>query len=147
MDYKDILTLLNAGYTKAEIDQMTASSPATPTAGEDNAQQASLLSPAGGADVPSSLIPQQSAQRSSSLSSDQSQPIQPAEEKVPAPQPAGEGSAAQIEQLQQMISSLISQVQQGNRDSAEMGAKIIDPHQSAIETLRSLSNIPINNPD
>lgn len=131
MTYKEVLTLLAAGYTKAEISQMDDISPAAPTAGDDK-PQASILSPAAPAGDP----PDQQS------SSETSQPIQPAEGTVPAPQSAGEGAGDQIAQLQQMISALITEVQNGNRDNAEMGARIIDPHASAIDTLRSISSIP-----
>ena len=127
MTYSDILILLKAGYTKDDIDNMQA-----PTE-----SQALLLSPetpassaVAAASVPSESLPQESV------------PAPAVGDPEPDPQPAANPVGDQIAQLQQMISSLITQVQNGNRNNAEMGARIIDPHASAIDTLRSISSIP-----
>ena len=140
MNYKDVLTLLAAGYTKAEISQMDDISPAAPTAGDDK-PQASLLSPAAPAGDPPD-------QRVLQSSSDTSQPIQPAEGSVPAPQSAGEEAAAHqdpTQQILQQLTEMVRSVQANNRGLAEMGAEIIEPRQLAINTLKSLGGLPDNN--
>ncbi len=122
--YSDILILLKAGYTKEEIDNMVDAAPVSPPFQEQAAVPAALaVSPSS----PSESLP---------------------EEPVPAPpvddrpsQPAADPVGDQIRQLQEMMSGLIAQIQQGSREQAEMGARIIDPHTSAIQTLRGLADI------
>ena len=126
MTYKEILVLLNAGYTKDEISAMDL---------PDNQQ------------VPQQDSAHESAAGASSLLSSAAPPVpSPSageDEVVPAssspamePDPMG--------QLQSMFQDLMTQLQQNNRAQVDMGAKIIDPHESAINTLRSLNSIPNN---
>lgn len=126
MTYSDILILLKAGYTKDEIDNMTDTT-AEPQALAPFPETGSSLPPS--ADVPSESLPQESV------------PAPAVGDPDPAPQPAADPVGEQIKQLQEMMSGLIAQIQQGSREQAEMGAKIIDPHTSAIQTLRGLADI------
>lgn len=127
MTYSDILILLKAGYTKDEIDNMN-----------DTTAEPQALAPfpeAGSSSLPPSAdVPSESLQQESVPAPDVGDP-------EPAPQPAADPVGDQIKQLQEMMSGLIAQIQQGSREQAEMGAKIIDPHQSAIQTLRGLADI------
>lgn len=129
--YSDILILLKAGYTKEEIDNM-ADAPVSPPFQEQAAVPALAVSPSS----PSESLPEESVPAPPV----DDRPTQPASD--PAPQPAADPVGDQIRQLQEMMSGLIAQIQQGSREQAEMGARIIDPHTSAIQTLRSISNIP-----
>ena len=130
MTYKDIIILLNAGYSKDEIDAMEIpnSQPIPqPSSANDAAGAPSLLSSA----------PPES-------------PLSDGSEIVPVPDPPAMESqqnqeASQMEQLQSMFKDLITQLQSNNRSQVEMGARIIDPHESAIQTLRSISDMPVQN--
>ena len=116
MTYADILILLRAGYTKAEIDALQA---------DDAAPAADVQEPA------ADPVPPAPAQ-----ADDQT----PAVDPQPAEQPATPPDPTQ--QVLQQITELVRAVQANNRSSAEMVGAIIDPHESAINTLRSLNNIP-----
>lgn len=118
MTYKEILTLLSAGYTKAEIDALDA--PEAPQAVADP-DHSTLLS----------AEPQPSSQSGEAV------PSSPAAE--PDPQPAAPDP---LEDMRKMFGEFLSGLQQANRENADMGGRIIDPHESAINTLRSISDIP-----
>lgn len=115
MTYADILILLRAGYTKAEIDALQA---------DDAAPEAAAQTPA------ADPVPAAPAQ-----ADDQT----PAEDPQPVEQPATPPDPTQ--QVLQQITELVRAVQANNRSSAEMGA-IIDPQQSAIDTLGALGGLP-----
>ena len=117
MTYKEILTLLSAGYTKAEIDALDA-----PDAPQAEAPDHSTLL---------SAEPQPSSQSGEAV------PSSPAAE--PDPQPAQEDP---LQKIKNMFAGFLAGLQQNNRENADMGGKIIDPHESAINTLRSISDIP-----
>lgn len=69
-----------------------------------------------------------------------------AEPAAPAPEaPAEEPPADPTQQVLTQITELIKVVQANNRGNAEMGAEIIEPHQQALSTLRSLGGLPDNN--
>ena len=130
--YSDILILLKAGYTKEEIDNMVDAAPVSPPFQEQAAVPAALaVSPSS----PSESLPEEPVPAPPV----DDRPSQPAAD--PAPQPAADPVGDQIRQLQEMMSGLIAQIQQGSREQAEMGARIIDPHTSAIQTLRGLADI------
>ena len=112
MTYRDILTLLKAGYSRDEIEAM-----------DDSKEVSKPVEPAPA-------------------------PIEPAPAPVetePAPvkneEPAQSMTAQQLENL---LNKLISGMQANNRLDAEMGAQIIDPHTTAIDTMRAISDIPNN---
>lgn len=121
--YSDILILLKAGYTKEEINNMADAAPVSPPFQEQAADPALAVSPSS----PSESLPGESV------------PAPPVDDRPPQPEadPVGD----QIKQLQDMMTGLIAQIQQGSREQAEMGARIIDPHTSAIQTLRGLADI------
>ena len=118
MTYKEILTLLSAGYTKAEIDALDA--PDAPQA-----------------EAPDHSAPLLSAEPQPSSQSGEAVPSSPAAE--PEPQPAQEDP---LQEMKNMFAGFLASLQQNNRETADMGGKIIDPHESAINTLRSISDIP-----
>ena len=104
MDYKDIITLLNAGYTKAEIDalmQPAAAIPAQPVFETVPAQPAvSEAAPAQPA-----AIPEQSAPAA-----------QPAAQPAPAQQPT------EYERLEALLNKFIGVAQAGNLNSGMTAA-------------------------
>lgn len=115
MKSNDVLTLLNAGFTREEILAMDAD----PGAASSPDHSDTLLS----------ADPQPSSQPAEAV------PSSPAVEPEPAEQDP-------MEQMKTMFADFLAQLQQHNRENADMGARIIEPHQQAIETLRGLSNIP-----
>lgn len=119
MKSSDVLTLLNAGFTREEILAMDAE----PEAASASDHSSDLLS----ADTPSV---------SPSSQPDEAVPSSPAVEQETAQDPT--------QQILQQLTELVRSVQANNRSSAEMGAEIIEPKQQALSTLRSLGGIPEN---
>lgn len=116
MTYKEILTLLQAGYTKDEINSMDTGDTDTP----DHSH-------------PSSVDPIPSSQPAEAVPSS---PAVEQEEPSAAPDPMG--------QILKQLTELVRSMQANNRGSADMGAEIIEPKQQALSTLRSLGGIPEN---
>lgn len=96
MNYNDIITLLNAGYTKAEIDAMMQ------PAAADQAQPAAI--PAQPEPEAPEAIPEQSA------------PAQPAAQPAPA-QPS------EYERLEALLNKFIGVAQAGNLNSGMSAAQ------------------------
>ena len=102
MDYKDIITLLNAGYTKAEIDALmqpavSEAAPAQPAAIPEQSAPAAPAQPA--------AIPEQSAPAA-----------QPAAQPAPAQQPT------EYERLEALLNKFIGVAQAGNLNSGMTAA-------------------------
>lgn len=121
MTYKEILTLLQAGYTKDEINSMDTGDTDTPDHSTSSIP-AAIESP--------SILSQPSSQSGEAV------PSSPAVEPEPA------APADPTQQILEKLTELVRSVQSNNRENADMGGKIIDPHESAINTLRSISDIP-----
>lgn len=120
MKSTDVLTLLNAGFTREEILAMDAE----PEAASASDHSSDLLS----ADTPSV-----------------SPSSQPAEAVPSSPAVEQEGPQDPTQQILQQLTELVKSVQANNRSQAEMGAEIIEPRQQAINTLKSLGGLPDNN--
>lgn len=129
MTYKEILVLLNAGYTKDEISAMDLPD------NQQVPQQPSSANDVAAAGV-SSLLSSPAAPPVPSPSAGEEEVVPASSSPAMEPDPMG--------QLQSMIQGLMTQLQQNNRAQADMGARIIDPHENAINTLRSLNSIPNN---
>lgn len=125
MTYKEILTLLQAGYTKDEINSMDTGDTDTPDHSASSLP-AAIESP--------SILSQPSSQSGEAV------PSSPAVE--PEPQPKVPAPADPTQQILDKLTELVRSVQSNNRENADMGGRIIDPHESAINTLRSISDIP-----
>ena len=121
MTVNEILTLLSAGYTKEEIDKLTSDQITTDTP---------FPSPVN-AETPVT------GEKSPVMDGEPEPEVKADEDK-----PAAVGITA--DQLESMISRLLAGIQENARADAEMKARIIDPHESAIDTLRSISDIPTN---
>lgn len=109
----EILELVRAGYTKAEIQAMDAAPAAAPAApAADPVPAAEPAAPA------------------------------PAADPVPAAEPAAPAAPDWQQQLFTQLGALTAAIQGQNRAQAEMGAQIIEPYAAGVNTLRSLVNIP-----
>ena len=115
MTYRDILTLLKAGYSKDEIDAM-----------DDSKEVSKPVEPAP-APAPVETEPA---------------PVKNEEQSTAKNEEPAQSMTAQ--QLENLLNKLIAGMQANNRLDAEMGARIIDPHTTAIDTMRSISDIPNN---
>ena len=69
----------------------------------------------------------------------------PEPEQAPEPARTPEPEPANFDPMQELtkrITELTQAVQASNRTYAEMGGSIIDPHETALDTLRSISDMP-----
>lgn len=108
----EILELVRAGYTKAEIQAMDDAAPA-PAADPVPAAEPAAPSPA-------------------------ADPVPAAEPAAPAAPAAPDWQ----QQLFTQLGALTAAIQGQNRAQAEMGAQIIEPYAAGVNTLRGLVNIP-----
>ena len=131
MTYKEILVLLSAGYTKEEIDKMNDSGV------PGDSPFSSPPSP------PSPPVEADPTPRETGAAGEGEQAPE-AVENITGGQLANVQNIT-IEQIESVVSKLIAGIQANNRADAEMGAKIIDPHKTALDTLRSISDIPTQN--
>ena len=111
--YRDIMLLLRAGYSKAEIDAM-----------DDEELQYE----------PNTQTEQKPTEPANVPQGPTSVPVEPVQ---PAPQPASD-----MDKVLQQLADLTAAIQGNNRAYAEMGAQIIDPQQTAVDVLRGMSGIP-----
>jgi hypothetical protein len=116
MTYADIIIMLKAGYTKEEIEAMDQPEQAAPEAQPET-------QPADPA------------------------PEAPAEEQAPEAQPEAPAAPAEApadptQKILQQLTELVRSVQAQNRGAAEIRGNIIEPGAQAMDTLRSLGDIP-----
>lgn len=124
--YSDILILLKAGYTKDEIDNMADTAPVSPPFQEQAADPAALaVSPSS----PSESLPEESV------------PAPPVDDRPPQPAADPKPEPDVNQQILQTLADLVKAVQAGNRGSAEIPGKIVEPGAAALDTLRSLGGI------
>lgn len=112
MKTSEILELVRAGYTKAEIQAMDAATAAAPMPAAEPAAEPADEAPAA-----------------------------PAADPVPSVEPASATPDWQ-QQLFTQLGALTAAIQGQNRAQAEMGAQIIEPYAAGVNTLRGLVNIP-----
>lgn len=128
MSYKDIIILLNAGYTKEEIAGMDDSQP--------DPQPAPAAIPHPNPQPAPAAIPQPEPQPDP----------QPAPQPEPAPdaQTAPAAPAAPQPDLLAAIRELTAAVQANNRAAADMGANIIDPIKVGQQAMAGIGGLKIN---
>ena len=117
MTYRDIIVLLNAGYTKADIDAMSDDKPAEATKNSDVQEHSEPVN-----------VPQNGTS--------------PASDPVETTEPAKPEN--EYDRLTKQLAELTAAVQNANRAGAEMGGKIISPHETGINALRELGGVPAN---
>ena len=117
MNVNDVLSLVNAGFTKAEIMQMFPQDTNTPAAPADQPAAAPDPAPV--------------------VSPENTQPADPP--AAPAAPAAGEIG---MPQLFGQLRELTQAIQAQNRAYAEQGTDIIEPYAAGVNTLRGLVNIP-----
>lgn len=115
MTYKEILVLLSAGYTKDEIKSM-----------ENSDSEDTKVLPT--VEIQREKIPVQEEK-------DSAQDTQTAEQAV---------NNSNYDKIMSAIADLTAALQGANRNSAEMGASIIDPKIAALNTMREIGNMPKN---
>ena len=115
MNANEILELVRAGFTKAEIMAFSTGSENAPQDANPEPEQ----EPAEPANVP------QNGEK-------------PAE--TTKEQPAAQGT--ELDRLYKQLSALTAAIQGQNRADAEQGASIIEPYENGIKTIRDLVGIP-----
>ena len=118
MTYREILVLLNAGYTKSEIDAMSDDKPADATKNSDVQEHSEPVN------VP---------QNETSSASD------------PVETPATEKPESDYDRLSKQLAELTAAMQSANRSGAEMGGQIIGPKETGINVLREIGGVPAQN--
>lgn len=115
MNANEILELVRAGFTKAEIMELST--------GRENASQETNVEPAEEPAEPVN-VPQSEEKPAKT-------------EKEP---PAAPGT--ELDRLYKQLSALTAAIQGQNRMDAEQGASIIEPYENGIKTIRELTGIP-----
>lgn len=118
MTYREILVLLNAGYTKSEIDAMSDDKPAEETNIPDVQEHSEPVK------VPET--------ETSSASDTNTNPVPPAD-------------GTELDRLSKQLAELTAAMQSANRSGAEMGGQIIGPKEAGINILREIGGVPAQN--